>query len=235
MNKKTGIYKITSPSGKIYIGESVDIDQRWSRYRRLGCKQQRKLYNSLKKYGVDAHIFEVVEECELEDLKKRERYWQEYYDVCSEKGLNLLLTSTDELKRTLSKESIEKMKKTFKERKISVGENNNMFGKKHSEETKKKISVKRKGQHAGSKNPMFGRRGADNPNFGRTISEEAKKEISQRQMFGKSYAAKIVLDTQTGVFYESASELAYIFNINKYTLRGKLNGNLKNNTPFIYC
>jgi predicted GIY-YIG superfamily endonuclease len=26
---KTGIYKITSPSGKIYIGQSIDIEKRW--------------------------------------------------------------------------------------------------------------------------------------------------------------------------------------------------------------
>ena len=28
MEVKTGIYKITSPSGKIYIGQSIDINKR---------------------------------------------------------------------------------------------------------------------------------------------------------------------------------------------------------------
>ena len=27
-----GIYKITSPSGKVYIGQSIDIERRWKKY-----------------------------------------------------------------------------------------------------------------------------------------------------------------------------------------------------------
>ena len=51
-----GIYKITSPSDRIYIGQSIDINKRFRKYYNLKCKQQPKLYNSLCKYGVDAHI-----------------------------------------------------------------------------------------------------------------------------------------------------------------------------------
>jgi group I intron endonuclease len=58
-----GIYKITSPSGKIYIGQSTNIENRFNSYRILDCKKQIKLYNSLKKYGWDNHIKEIVEEC----------------------------------------------------------------------------------------------------------------------------------------------------------------------------
>ena len=39
-----GIYKITNPSGKIYIGQSVNIDNRISSYKNLKCKNQTKLY-----------------------------------------------------------------------------------------------------------------------------------------------------------------------------------------------
>lgn len=55
-----GIYKITNPNGKIYIGQSTNIDKRFYRYKRLECKGQIKLYNSLKKYGWDAHIIEII-------------------------------------------------------------------------------------------------------------------------------------------------------------------------------
>lgn len=47
-----GIYKITNPNGRIYIGQSTDIKFRWGIYRKLKCKDQPSLYNSLKKYGV---------------------------------------------------------------------------------------------------------------------------------------------------------------------------------------
>jgi group I intron endonuclease len=48
-----GIYKITNPKGKIYIGQSVDIEKRKYYYQALHCKKQTMLYNSIKKYGWD--------------------------------------------------------------------------------------------------------------------------------------------------------------------------------------
>ena len=84
-----GIYKITNPNGKIYIGQAKDIDYRWLDYKRLACKKQIKLYGSLNKYGVENHIFEVIEECLELDLNYRERFWQDEFDVLNrEKGLN---------------------------------------------------------------------------------------------------------------------------------------------------
>ena len=47
-----GIYKITSPTNKIYIGQSTNIENRWNDYyKMIRCKRQTRLYNSLKKYG----------------------------------------------------------------------------------------------------------------------------------------------------------------------------------------
>ena len=37
-----------------------------------------------------------MEECGVEELNLRERYWQDYYDVLSDKGLNCKLTGTGE-------------------------------------------------------------------------------------------------------------------------------------------
>lgn len=78
---KTGIYKITSPSGKIYIGQSIDIEKRWEWYKKIRCKSQIKLYNSLNKYGWDQHISEIIEECNSNELLERETYWKNYYKV----------------------------------------------------------------------------------------------------------------------------------------------------------
>jgi group I intron endonuclease len=81
-----GIYKITSPSGRVYIGQSVDIRTRWWSYKKVR-KSQRKLYNSFCKYGIENHIFEIIEECDEEYLTKKELYWQKHYNVV-EDGLN---------------------------------------------------------------------------------------------------------------------------------------------------
>ena len=54
-----GIYKITSPTGKVYIGQSIEIEKRWMRYKNItkSVKKQPAIYNSLLKYGSENHIF----------------------------------------------------------------------------------------------------------------------------------------------------------------------------------
>ena len=75
MIKVCGIYKITSPSGKVYIGQSIDIKRRFTSYKTLNkSKRQVKLYNSFVKYGVENHIFETIEECLVDFLNERERF-----------------------------------------------------------------------------------------------------------------------------------------------------------------
>jgi hypothetical protein len=79
MDKKIGIYKITNPQGKIYIGQSNDIYHRFYSYKKLNCKGQIKLYNSLLKYGVDDHQFEIIEECLSEQLDEKEKQYKTDY------------------------------------------------------------------------------------------------------------------------------------------------------------
>jgi hypothetical protein len=74
-----GIYKITNPKGKIYIGQSIHIEKRFDQYKYNITSQQTKLYNSLKKYGYKNHVFEIIEECSLEFLNKKETYWKQHY------------------------------------------------------------------------------------------------------------------------------------------------------------
>lgn len=100
-----GIYKITSPTGKVYIGQAVDIVGRKKKYSRLSCKKQPRLYNSLLKYGYSAHTFEVMEECKVEELNVRERYWQDFYNVLGKNGLNCKLTTTVDKSGQLSEQT----------------------------------------------------------------------------------------------------------------------------------
>jgi group I intron endonuclease len=87
-----GIYKITNPKGKIYIGQSKNIERRWEEYNKLRrCKNQIKLYNSLLLYTPNNHKFEIIEECNADQLDEREIYWGSYYNVLTEAGLNLKL------------------------------------------------------------------------------------------------------------------------------------------------
>lgn len=109
-----GIYKITSPSGRIYIGQSNNIERRFKEYKSLNnCKTQLKLFRSFLKYGVINHIFEFVEECIIEELNIKERYYQELFD-CVEYGLNCFYTKTNEKPRVNSKEYKQKISDTLK-------------------------------------------------------------------------------------------------------------------------
>jgi group I intron endonuclease len=107
-----GIYKISSPKGKTYIGQSIDIQKRFYLYKILSCKSQIKLYNSLKKYGPENHKFEEIEYCPIEQLNERERYWQDYYNVIGIKGLNCKLTKTDDKSGKSSNETKHKISKS---------------------------------------------------------------------------------------------------------------------------
>ena len=92
-----GVYKITSPKGLVYIGSSKDVDTRWKWYKKLRCNSQTKLCNSLIKYGVDNHIFEVIEECDIEILLERELFYGTFYECLDKKiGLNCRLPKSME-------------------------------------------------------------------------------------------------------------------------------------------
>jgi hypothetical protein len=75
-----GIYKLTSPNGKCYIGQSVNIERRLPRYKRLKCSNQPRIYRALKKYGVNNFKYEVIEECDRSMLTDRENYYMKLYD-----------------------------------------------------------------------------------------------------------------------------------------------------------
>lgn len=105
-----GIYTIISPSGKKYIGKSINIERRFKEYARLDCESQPKLYRSLKKYGWDAHekhIFEVNEK----QLDNTEKYFISWY-VTIPHGLNCLKggngcrRTTEEQRNRMSKAGI---------------------------------------------------------------------------------------------------------------------------------
>lgn len=88
-----GIYKITKiENGKSYIGQSNNIERRFSEHKQ---KKDIPIELAIQKYGEKAFSFEVLEECSLDDLDARERYWIAYYNTykgfgynCSEGGGN---------------------------------------------------------------------------------------------------------------------------------------------------
>lgn len=106
----TGIYKITNHLGLIYIGQSTDIIRKKLVYEKKRCKSQPKIYSSIINFGWDTHSFEIIKECEINELNKFERYFQELYNSI-ENGLNSMYTNTNTKSGLLSEEMKEKLRK----------------------------------------------------------------------------------------------------------------------------
>lgn len=218
-----GIYKITNPKNKVYIGQSVDIDARFYRYKKIeNCKVQTKIFNSLRKYGVDNHIFEVVWLCNASELNYFERKFQLKYNAIGETGLNCKITGDDDRSGYASKEF--KAKIGFN----ALG-NKYMLGKKHSELSKKKMSEKKIGRKLSEQTKR-------NMKFAHSlISDEIKlKRKNALLNSGCDFGAKQIIDINTGTIYKSVSEVSRLFNIKYTTLNAQLLGQNKNKTNFRY-
>jgi group I intron endonuclease len=134
--KKSVIYKITNPTGKIYIGKTTDFNTRMNSYRCLNNKKQKAIHASILKYGWDAHEVEILEETEPYLLNELEKvYIKKYnsYNRNSPNGLNLTEGGEGSLGRKDSEET--KRKRAQKH-----------IGTKRSESTKKLMSDKKKGK-----------------------------------------------------------------------------------------
>lgn len=157
-----GIYKITNPNGKVYIGQSVNIPRRLKRYKCISTstKRQTKVHRSLVKYGADNHKFEIVCLCEINELNENERKYQELFNSVDD-GLNCYYTKSTDKSGKASLDTLVRMSNAQKG-------NNNFLGKKHSQETKNKISLARIGiKYSAEVNIKKGRKGRVSINKGK--------------------------------------------------------------------
>jgi group I intron endonuclease len=144
-----GIYKITSPSGRVYIGQSLNIEVRHNFYKLLHCKSQPYLYNSLKKYGWGNHTSEILEICSIGELDKKEVFYKQQF--INEYGWDKALfcemydrgggPKTQETRNKMS--NAKKGTKLPQEVKNKISKSNQ--GKRLTQETKHKMSKSRTG------------------------------------------------------------------------------------------
>ncbi len=115
------IYKIQSPSDRIYIGITCRPDNRYSTYRNAKCYKQKSLFNSIKKYGWDSHKFEVIDRFTSNNdyAENKEMFWVRSYmsNKCKypeQNGLNLTDGGDGKRGFKMSPETIKKISESKK-------------------------------------------------------------------------------------------------------------------------
>lgn len=128
------IYKITSPSGRVYIGVSSDYKKRLKAYKSKNCKSQYGILHSLQKYGFSSHSVDIIEKFTSTKAYAydKEMFWiRSYMSNCKKypehRGMNMTNGGEGRVGSTMSEEN----KKAQSVR---------LLGKKASEETRRKMS-----------------------------------------------------------------------------------------------
>jgi group I intron endonuclease len=155
------IYLTTNKiNGKKYIGMCKNT------HREKYIGSGKLLKQAIKKYGKENFDRVILQECEtLDELSQSEIYWINFYNAVEDNNFYNLTSggfggNSDYVKEYWSHLNKEERKvcRNWAKRSM-VGSNNTMYGKKHTEETKKLIGSKsvnrnwNKPNHFGSKNP----------------------------------------------------------------------------------
>lgn len=177
------IYKLTSPSGKNYVGKSVNLKGRLSNYRTLNCPSQPLLYRSLKKYGFNNHKLEIIDSFSGNNsyANGKEMFW-----------IRTCMSHTSKWRKLYGCGGLN----------LTDGAEG-MTGYKYSDESKKKMSLKSKGRPNKYKGvPLSAEHrkkisdkaiGRVSPNIGKKYSDERKKniglsKIGNTNMLGKNHS-----------------------------------------------
>lgn len=211
---KSGIYLITSPKGRQYVGQSVNIQKRHSNY---NAKGMARLQNSFNKYGRENHTFEIIEYCTVDKLDEYENYYMVLLGTCNaENGLNLMLPHGGIKKH--SPESNQKNREAH-------------LGKKASAETKALLSKIRTGRVVP---PEVGRN-ISKAKKGKKATEAHKLAMSESRLKHPRLKeimhnlnkdrGKAVINIVTGIIYPSAKIAAFEEGYPVGSLTPMLNGN----------
>lgn len=150
-----GIYEILNlTTNKRYIGQSRILNKRYNEH--LDLLRHNKHFNNylqhaFNKYGENDFEFEILEYCSEKELTLRENYWIDFYGGYKSSNLYNLQGGTDSY--SISLEVRNKISQNNKGK--HYGNNNGMYGKHHTLESRKKMSQSI--NNKGINNPMYGK------------------------------------------------------------------------------
>lgn len=243
------IYKITSPSNKIYIGQTFNFDKRMRSYRNLDCRNQRLLFRSLSKYGFHSHLIEIIHDyvSNIDELLELEIKYIGIYESYG-KGLNLTKGGEGCNIEHHSEET--KMKISYSKKNMDKTDRQIMahfrsFGYKHSSERNEKKSK----SQGGCNHWLFGKKMSDNtikkksesmilkykegyvsPRKGYKLDDQTKEKIKNSKSIPiMQYSNDILIKKWT-----SAKEASEELNISHGNINACCNGRRKSAGGFIW-
>lgn len=150
------IYMLIFPSKKVYVGLTTDLKERFRRYKFRSRHPRYPVHYAMRKYGWDNVIKTIIEHCEddctMEHLWEREKYYIKHYDAfgrggynCTEGGEGSLGCKKSKKSRALmSKRAKETWNKKSAEEKAAWGERTSKYWNSFSEEKKNMIRQKKR-------------------------------------------------------------------------------------------
>ena len=129
-----GIYMITNKkTGQKYVGQSIDIEDRWGRHCRKRTENSSYVDRAIEKYGKDNFRINVITKLPPDKklLSIHEKYWIKFYNTF-EDDFHYNLTPGGETVM-LGRHHTEESKKRMSE--VKLGEQNPFYNKKHTEES----------------------------------------------------------------------------------------------------
>lgn len=152
------IYKMTSPSGKVYVGITNSLERRKKEHKRSVGKKDKtknlKITNAIKKYGFDNMNFEHICTAFNEDYAKElEVYFVKKYDSYRN-GYNLTWGGdSNPISGKLNLDDIEEIRNLLETSNLSLNEIGNMFNVKDT--TVLDIQHNRRWNYLGNARPIF--------------------------------------------------------------------------------
>ncbi len=164
------IYKLTSPSGKYYIGRSKEYDERMKQHgSRSKTGDEIVLYRAIRKYGWENFDKEIIAEVANNEAVELEEFFIKKYNAVKN-GYNMTYKGCGGDIWGGRRDTIEYKEYCELQKELQSGEKNAMYGKTHSEETIEKLRE----LSTGYKNGMFGKKHGQS-----TIIEMKKKSVGR--------------------------------------------------------
>lgn len=250
-------------NGKQYVGQTTDLKERQNNWKCVSKPYAGNVIdNARKKYGIDAFDFEILKECEDNEMN----YWEMYYikelNTKRPYGYNMTDGGDGVSGLSWSEESKRKQSERFKgknhpnygkcyseEHKMNISKSlkgrkfteewrrklsESQKGKKQSEKTKKKRSEKLKGKPKSEET----RRKIGEANRRRMYSEETRRKISEKQINSKDKSKPVLqIDKSTNEViaeFPSVSEVKRLLGFSSANICNCCNGKPHYNTAYGY-